>query len=241
MDELAPVVERKNLPEERFEPMHYRSPAVAHEQAVQLRPWRDALRFVIAVVALCHGTAWAAFGLDDVGKRARQLAQVAYQSPADRCPKTLSELDYDQYRDIRFKSESALWRDEKLPFELMFFHRGRQYRDAVRINEVNARGVSPVPFDPAHYDYGRNKLDPKVLQGLGHAGFRVHYALNRPTYKDEVLVFLGASYFRAVGKEQVYGLSARGLAVDTAAPQGEEFPRFTEFWIVRPSRGCDHA
>ena len=58
--------------------------------------------------------------------------------------------------------------------------------------------------------------------------------MNRPDYKDEVVVFLGASYFRAVGKGQVYGLSARGLAIDTAAPQGEEFPRFSEYWIERP-------
>ena len=27
---------------------------------------------------------------------------------------------------------------------------------------------------------------------------------------------------------------ARGLAIDTALPSGEEFPRFKEFWIERP-------
>jgi periplasmic glucans biosynthesis protein len=48
-------------------------------------------------------------------------------------------------------------------------------------------------------------------------------------------VFLGASYLRAVGKNQGYGLSARGLAVDTALPSGEEFPAFREFWIEWPS------
>ncbi len=45
---------------------------------------------------------------------------------------------------------------------------------------------------------------------------------------------LGASYFRVIGAGQVYGLSARGLAIDTALPSGEEFPRFKEFWIERP-------
>lgn len=45
---------------------------------------------------------------------------------------------------------------------------------------------------------------------------------------------LGASYFRVIGAGQVYGLSARGLAIDTALPSGEEFPRFREFWIERP-------
>ena len=46
------------------------------------------------------------------------------------------------------------------------------------------------------------------------------------------MVFLGASYFRALGAGQHYGLSARGLAIDTVGGQGEEFPRFAEFWIV---------
>jgi glucans biosynthesis protein len=215
--------------------MHHRSHALAHDAHSRSWGWRSTARVAIALIALCHATAWAAFGLDDVGKRARQLAQVGYQSVPDRLPQTLRDLDYDQYRNIRFKSESALWREDKLPFELMFFHRGRQYRDAVRINEVNARGVTPIAFDPADYDYGNNKIDPKAVQGLGHAGFRVHYAVNRPNHKDEVLVFLGASYFRAIGKDQVYGLSARGVALDVAAPQGEEFPRFIEFWVVRPS------
>src|SRR5690606_4372736 len=59
--------------------------------------------------------------------------------------------------------------------------------------------------------------------------------LNTPTYRDEVLVFLGASYFRALGAGQRYGVSARGLAVDTALASGEEFPRFVEFWIERPA------
>jgi glucans biosynthesis protein len=46
--------------------------------------------------------------------------------------------------------------------------------------------------------------------------------------------FLGASYFRVIGKGQVYGLSGRALALDTTPPGGEEFPAFREFWIQRP-------
>src|SRR5580765_1468618 len=57
---------------------------------------------------------------------------------------------------------------------------------------------------------------------------------NVPVYKDDVLAFLGASYFRALGKGQMYGLSARGLAIDTALASGEEFPRFVEFWFEKP-------
>ena len=180
-----------------------------------------------------------AFDFDAVAMRARDLAAAAYKPPSAQLPPELRDLDYDAYRDIRFRPDRALWRAEKLPFELMFFHPGRSFQEPVRINTVDASGVARrVEFDPAQFDYGRNKLDPQKLRNLGFAGFRVHYALNKPAYKDEVLVFLGASYFRAVGQGQVYGLSARGAAVDTAAAQGEEFPRFSEFWIERPRSGA---
>ena len=116
----------------------------------------------------------------------------------------------------------------------MFFHQGRTVPEPVRINVIEPSGERAVAFDPALFDYGKNKFEPQTLSGVGFNGFRVHYAINKPGYKDEVVVFQGASYFRAVGKGQSYGLSARGLAVDTAASTGEEFPRFVEFWIERP-------
>jgi glucans biosynthesis protein len=175
-----------------------------------------------------------ALGFDDISAQARDLAATAYRAPVSQLAQELRDLDYDAYRDIHFRPERALWRAEKLPFELMFFPTGRGYQDAVRINTIEPNGVKRLDLDPAMFDYGRNKLEPQKLRGMGFAGFRVHYPMNRPGYKDEVVVFLGASYFRAVGQHQVYGLSARGLAVDTAAASGEEFPRFSEFWIERP-------
>ena len=124
----------------------------------------------------------------------------------------------------------------------MFFHQGRTVPEPVPHQHRRAGGQpSRSTSIPTLFDYGRNKFDPKRLRDLGFNGFRVHYAVNQPNYKDEVLVFLGASYFRAVGKGQVYGLSARGLAVDTAAAPGEEFPRFVEFWIERPRAERDLA
>ena len=188
--------------------------------------------------ALALPIAAQAFGFEDVAKRARDLAAAEYKAQAPQLPQELRDLDYDAYRDIRFRPERAHWRAEKLPFELMFFHPGRSFQEPVRINTVERGGVKRLEFDPELFEYGRNKLDPKKLNNLGFAGFRVHYALNTPKYKDEVLVFLGASYFRAVGQGQIYGMAARGLAVDTAAARGEEFPRFSEFWIERPQLGA---
>ncbi|HEX7438370.1 MAG TPA: glucan biosynthesis protein G [Caldimonas sp.] len=192
-------------------------------------------RPLLAALILLAGASMAqAFGLDDVGARASSRASRPYKAPAVNLPAQLRELDYDAYRDIRFRPEKALWRAEKLPFELMFFHQGRAVPEPVRINIVEPAGERVVAFDPALFDYGKNKFEPQTLSGLGFNGLRVHHAINKPGYKDEVVVFQGASYFRALGKGQSYGLSARGLAVDTAAPEGEEFPRFVEFWIERP-------
>ena len=172
----------------------------------------------------------------EIDARARTLAAEGFRPPSVKLPSELAALDYDALRDIRFRPDRATWRAEKLPFELMYFHPGKNFPDAVRINIADARGVKRVDFDPELFDYGRNKIDPKKLRGVGFSGFRIHYPVNKGSYKDEVLVFLGASYFRAVGKGQIYGLSARGLAIDTAVPSGEDFARFTEFWIERPGR-----
>jgi glucans biosynthesis protein len=198
------------------------------------RAWR-ALAIVPALLSVLHGSPARAFGFDDVAAQAKLQAQAPYRSVSHKPPSELQALTYDQYRDIRFSPDHALWRTEHLPFELMFFHLGKFQTESVRINEVTPQGVRHIPYDSADFNYGKNHLSPKTWGDLGYAGFRVHYPLNSAQYKDEVVVFLGASYFRALGAGLHYGLSARGLAIDTVGGHGEEFPRFTEFWIVKPA------
>jgi glucans biosynthesis protein len=164
---------------------------------------------------------------------AQQRAAHDFRPPSDALPASLANLSYDQYRDIRFRPASALWHGQSL-FEVQFFHRGSYTKQRVNIFEVDAAGVTPVAYDPRFFTFGRLLKVPKAPANLGYAGFRVHYPLQTPAYRDEVLVFLGASYFRVLGRNQHYGASARGLAIDTAEPSGEEFPIFTDFWLVRP-------
>jgi glucans biosynthesis protein len=180
---------------------------------------------------------------EKVSARAQRLAASPYQAPVKVLPPELAALTYDQHRDIRFKPERALWRKEGLPFEVMFFHPGWLFAEPVRVHEVSADGSREISVDSSDFDYGKNVLQPAGWPKLGFAGLRVHYALNNAAYKDELVVFLGASYFRALGRGQRYGLSARGLAIDTVgrdgqAVQGEEFPRFSEFWLERPAPGA---
>ncbi|HEY6772506.1 MAG TPA: glucan biosynthesis protein G [Oxalicibacterium sp.] len=192
---------------------------------------RQALVFALAILPCIPSLA---FDFNTVAKKAKQLSENAYKEPKKNISPLLANLSYDQYKAIHFKPEKAYWRDRKLPFELTFFHQGRQYDTPVRINELIGGRARAIPFDPRSFDYGGLKMTAQDLRHLGFAGFSVHYPLNTAKSKDEFLVFLGASYLRAVGKNQAYGVSARGLAIDTALNSGEEFPRFTEFWIERP-------
>jgi glucans biosynthesis protein len=206
-------------------------------KAACLRPGAALLWMAFLLGCMHPARSVFAFGFDDVARNAEQLAAAPYKKPGDTLPKELAGLTYEQYHDIRYRQDAALWRDAKLPFEIAFFHRGMYYDQPVKISEVTEQGVSEIKFDPGLFDYGANKIDPAKVGNLGFAGFRVHFPLNGK-YKDEVLSFLGASYFRALGKDQGYGLSARGLAIDTGLPGGEEFPRFVEFWLERPAAGA---
>jgi len=192
---------------------------------------------MVALMLLVLPRVALAFGYDDVVALAKAEASAAYRAP-EQAPPELAQLSYDQLRDIRFRPDRALWRAERLPFELEFFHLGKYQTLAVAINEISAAGVRPVRFDPRDFDYGRNRLPTARWGDIGLAGFRVHYPLNSPTVRDELGVFLGASYFRMLGRGQHYGLSARGLAIDPVRGKGEEFPRFKAFWIERPAPGA---
>ncbi|MBV8804651.1 MAG: glucan biosynthesis protein [Sinobacteraceae bacterium] len=172
------------------------------------------------------------FTFETVQHLAEDRASKPYKERSSKLPDVLAKLGYDEYREIRFRRTSALWYDHAM-FEVQFFHRGFQFDRRVNIYELVGNQVRAVPYNPAMFEFG--KLPPvKLPAELGFAGFRVHYPLNTPEYKDEVLVFLGASYFKVLARNEKYGASARGLAINTATEQGEEFPYFTDFWLVRP-------
>ncbi len=183
-----------------------------------------------AMVVTAH-----AFDFETVAARARQLSASPYKPVKHDLPRELKDLPYERYREIEYKPERFAWRGQRLPFEVSFFHEGMVFDQPVKINEVVGNSVREFRFDPSAFNYGSHRVDPAKLKGLGFAGFKLLYPLNQGKRKDELASFLGASYFRALGKDQWYGLSARGLAVDTALNSGEEFPRFVEYWIERPA------
>lgn len=178
-----------------------------------------------------------AFGPSYVRELARNLAQKAFDPPDENLPDALQNLTYDQYRSIRFFPDHALWRGEKLPFEAQFFHRGFYYKNRVDVFVVANGHATPIKYKREDFSFGKGiPRWPDI--DLGFAGFRIHAPINRPDYYDEVCVFLGASYFRATAKGEVYGLSARGLSIDTGESKGEEFPVFKTFWLEKPVVGA---
>ncbi len=192
------------------------------------------VRVALVVLGICPFAAQA-FGWPELEQRAQALAAATFAKPDANLPAELRQLTYEQYQNIRFKPDHAYWHGAGLPIELAFFHRGMAFDQAVKINELVGSEVHEIKYTPDAFDFGPTRIEANKLRNLGYAGFRVHYAINSPRVNDEVLVFLGASYFRALGRGQVYGLSARGLAINTAENGGEEFPRFVEFWIDRPA------
>jgi glucans biosynthesis protein len=180
------------------------------------------------------------FGFNEAVALAAELARKPYQAPSD-IPEFLSEMDYEQWRGIRFDPDQSIWRNEALPFQIQFLHTGSIYNRSVKINIIECGKVRPVSFSPDQFDYGKYSFPEKIPKNMGYAGFRLHYPIigpdapNYSDHKDEVLVFLGASYFQAVGRGQRFGVSARGLSIDPGPGAIEEYPFFKEFWLVKPS------
>lgn len=178
------------------------------------------------------------FGTGHVQKLAEELSRRAFEKPALQLPPKFRQIGYDQYRDIRFRSDQAIWRGDRLDFEIQLLPVGWLYDMPVEIWLVDAGTARRLVADKSLFTFGPLVGDVEAAAPYGFSGFRIHGPINRSDYFDEYVVFQGASYFRAVGRGQVYGLSARGLAINTARPGGEEFPIFRAFWIEQPGPGA---
>lgn len=186
------------------------------------------------------------FSRDILVEMARSLAQTPFQDMQVDLPDALRDLGYDGYRDIRYRPDQALWTGEGRGFEAQFFHPGFLFDQPVAVHEVIGDQARRLTFSPDLFSYSGQELAANLDEalnggpdgapdgGLGFAGFRLSTPLNRPDVLDEVISFLGASYFRALGRGHQYGKSARGLAINAGLPTGEEFPYFRAFWLERP-------
>jgi glucans biosynthesis protein len=178
------------------------------------------------------------FSFEMLVERARQTAAAAYVPP-QTLGAPFTDLDYDDYRNVQFNEDSALWAGPGATGVLHAYHPGWLFDSTVSLFEVVGGVATPLTFtsdDFVYYGDAAGKIGAATpLPGV--AGFRINMPLNAADRFDEVVSFLGASYFRALGKDNRYGISARGLAVNTATSEAEEFPRFSAFWLERPAIG----
>ena len=165
---------------------------------------------------------------------AERLAAADHAPRGMTLPDGFDDLSYDQYRDIRFARERDPLARSGSPFGMDVLPPGFLFTVPVRVNLVRDGQARPIPFSLDDFTFGPLAPRPASADGLAHSGFRLRAPINRPDVLDEIAVFQGASYFRAVARGERYGLSARGLSIGTASETGEEFPAFTDFWIEVP-------
>jgi glucans biosynthesis protein len=175
------------------------------------------------------------FSVDSLLEEAKRLAAKPYAPQRSTLPAGLDKLSPEQYRSIHFNRDAAIWRSEALPFRLellrAFFN---PQAPPVTVSTVLDDTAHDLVATPAMFE-SASSLPQLGKVSLPLSGFRLVTQINSKKIWDEFLVFQGASYFRGVAKGLLYGLSARGLAINTAEPVGEEFPAFTHFWVEQPA------
>ncbi|GGD09319.1 glucan biosynthesis protein [Halopseudomonas salina] len=169
--------------------------------------------------------------------KAESLSREKYQAPPE-IPGFLQNLNYDQYQGIRFKPQSSLWQETDSKFKVMLVPPGLFYTHPVQINVVSDGESEPLPFNKSSFDYPSGELEQQIPADLGYAGFKLTFPLKGNDLQNQFLVFAGASYYRAVSRDTNFGLSGRGLAINTGLPGGEEFPAFIEYWLETPKAGA---
>ena len=182
------------------------------------------------------------FGFEEVAALAQGRSEQVYKQPVAEQVGSFANLNYDQYRGLRFRREADPLRGEGR-FSMDLLPPGSIFYEPINISVIRDGVPQKLAFDPHMLEFDPaqfpNGADLETVGEMGWSGFRLRTVLNRPGVMDEFVVFQGATYFRAVARGTLYGLSARGLAIKTGSPDGEEFPLFTDFWIEQPSETAD--
>jgi len=174
------------------------------------------------------------FDFDWLRSKAKALAGRPYKAPAILYPEILERIDFDAYQQIHFRPDRALWAGRRVPFTAQFFHLGRYFKVPVKLYALEQGMAREILYNTEFFEFGTTKLDRQLPSDLGFAGFRV---MNPGNAATDWLAFQGASYFRSSGELDQYGISTRGLAINTGLATPEEFPYFSAFWLQYPRAG----
>lgn len=171
---------------------------------------------------------------------ARALAAAPYVAPTGVLPAPFADLDYNAYRGIRPVEGRAAMLPQGEGFAVDLLPPGLYFTEPVIVERVVDGTLQDLPLTPDLFSFEPRYFDeiPATSPGTGFSGMRVRHPLNTPEIMDEVAVFQGASYFRAIGQAMAYGLSARAVAIGTGGAAPEEFPRFTHLRLHEGTGGA---
>jgi glucans biosynthesis protein len=195
---------------------------------------------VLLLIITLHSGSKHRFTFAQVEKIAEQRAQQKYAPLPNALPPQLKNLNPQQEAQIFWKDDFRLWRTKGLPFQVDFYHISKDFPSGPRINTVDRKGAHPLAYSPTFFNFGNLNLNPPLPTTLPYAGFYLRYPVptateTKPNVLNGFFSALGGNYFRVLARDQVYGLSARALAVNTGIEgKPEEFPQFTDWWLHEP-------
>lgn len=174
------------------------------------------------------------FSFKSLIARAEEMAKAPYQAPPSPVPDAIKAINYDAAGKIQFDPKDALWREGPSVYPITFRPLGEYFMKSVSMNVIDGGRSREVEYRP---DYFTMPIDSPLRQvpagQSAISGFWVQRSrrVGDWTKSEPWATFQGASYFRAISRQGQVGMSARGIAVNTGLPQGEEFPDFRAFWF----------
>jgi glucans biosynthesis protein len=177
----------------------------------------------------------APFSFDILKEQARRTAAAPYVDRPSAAVDIAAQIDYDAWGNITFDTDYALFGDGRFP--VTFFHLGKYFQKGIEIYAVENGRARRILYDQSYFRMPEDSIARRLPPDAGFAGLRLQEPRDGKLdwRKNDWVAFLGASYFRAIGELHQYGLSARGLAIDTAAAgRPEEFPFFTRMYVDAP-------
>lgn len=173
------------------------------------------------------------FSWEMLQQRAAALSLQPWRAPPAP-PAAVEKMGYDAIQKVDYRPEKALWANFRDHSSVRFFPPMVTARRPVSVAVVEEGVARPFAFVPSLFRYPAGHPMAAIGKKGGFSGFRFMNKAGRGDW----MAFQGASYFRSAGPLHQYGLSARGLAVNTGLPGPEEFPEFTDFWLERGADGA---
>lgn len=177
------------------------------------------------------------FSFERLVVQAKEMSLRPFE-PSPAAPGWLGDLSPQQHAALRYRPEAAIALGASA-YSVQPIHLGSFYRTPVRLHLVEGGQAREILYSPNMFDFGGFQPPEILPPEAGFAGFRIFHLFAAGEAPRELLTFLGASYFRAVSRDARFGISARGLALETGLGKPEEFPLFTQFWLFRPAESRD--